>query len=142
VLCSDHPISPTSSWVASASHHQSTSPVTNLTDGTTARWSTGKPQAGDEWLQMDFGATVNLRTINLQQGPTDGNDYPRSYAVIVSNTALDMNGIVRASGVGTAGVTTTIVLPNVTSGRYLLIKQLGTSLSWWSVEELEASCSD
>jgi hypothetical protein len=39
-------------------------------------------------------------------------------------------------------VTTTIVLPGTFAGRYLLVKQLGSSLSWWSVEEIEVSCFD
>lgn len=107
-----------------------------------ARWATGKAQSGDEWLQIDFGATVNLRSVNLQQGTTYSNDYPRSYAVVVSNTDKDLNGTVRASGVGTSGVTTTITMSKFYSGRYLLIKQLGSSLSWWSVVEIEVSCSD
>jgi len=51
-------------------------------------------------------------------------------------------GTVRASGTGTSGVTTTITLTAITPGRYLLIKQLGSSLSWWSVAELEMNCSD
>ena len=142
-LCADHPITAKATWVASASH-QSTTPKnlpSALTDNTTARWSSGKPQSGDEWLQVDFGATVNLRGINLQQG-SDTNDYPRSYAVYVSDTNGDLSGIVRASGVGTSGVTTTILLPKIFSGQYLLIKQLGSSLSWWSVAEIEVSCVD
>lgn len=141
--CSDHPITAKSNWVPLASHQATSvsSPYTNLIDGTMARWATGKAQSGDEWLQIDFGATVNIRGINLQQG-TYANDYPRSYAVIVSNTDKDLNGTVRASGAGTSGVTTTITLPKFYAGRYLLIKQLGSSLSWWSVVELEASCSD
>jgi len=93
-------------------------------------------------LQIDFGAVVNMRRINLQQGTDSANDYPRSYAVYVSNSALDSSGPLRASGTGTSGVTTTILLSSIASGRYLYIKQLGTSLSWWSVAELEVTCSD
>ena len=58
----------------------------NLLDGKITRWSTGKAQSGDEWLQLDFGATVTINHVNLQQGD-DTNDYPRTYSVIVSNTA-------------------------------------------------------
>jgi endo-1,3(4)-beta-glucanase len=131
-----------STWVPSVSSHSSDSSAANLIDNLPARWTSGKPQAGDEWLQIDFGAVVNVRRINLQQGSDNANDYPRSYAVYMSNTALDSSGPVRASGTGTSGVTTTILLPSIASGRYLLIKQLGTSLSWWSVEELEVTCLD
>ena len=142
-LCSDHPLVPKASWVPSASHQSTTppNPPSKLTDNTATRWSSGKPQSGDEWVQIDFGAQVALRGINLQQG-VDGNDYPRGYVVIVSNTAKDLTGTVRASGIGTSGVTTTIALPKVVFGRYLLIKQLEKSLSWWSVAELEVNCTD
>ena len=143
VVCADHPFTTKTNWVATASS-QSTNPVnpaSKLTDGTAARWSSGKPQEGDEWIQVDFGATTSVRSINLQQG-SDTNDYPRSYAVIVSSSAKDLSGTVLASGIGTGGVTTTITLPKVVSGRYLLIKQLGSSLSWWSVAEVEPACID
>jgi hypothetical protein len=142
-LCLEHPVTPRAKWVASASNQNGGNPPSNLIDNSSARWSTGKPQAGNEWLQIDFGATVTLRSINLQQGQaTDSNDYPRMYSVIVSEMDKNLMGSECASGVGTSGVSTTIVLPHPFSGRYLLIKQLGTSISWWSVEELEVSCFD
>ncbi len=142
-LCSDHVISAKSAWVASASSFHTGEPASLLIDNTTARWSTGAAQAGTEWLQIDFGAVVTLRSINLQQGlGADANDYPRGYAVIVSNTTKDLTGTVRATGVGNNSASTTITLTGVFSGRYLLIKQTGTSLSWWSVEEVEVSCFD
>ena len=72
----------------------------------------------------------------------DSNDYPRSYAVYLSNDDRDLTGSPSATGAGTNGVSTGIVLPQLVSGRYLLIKQLGMSLSWWSVDEIEVSCSN
>ena len=142
-LCSDHPISAKATWIPSASHTASSpaAPVSKVIDDTIARWATGKAQSGDEWLQIDFGATVNIRNINLQQGNYP-NDYPRSYAVVLSDTDKNLTGTVRATGLGTSGVTTTIVMSRFYSGRYLLVKQLGSSLSWWSVVEIEVSCSD
>ena len=107
------------------------------------RWSTGKPQAGNEWLQIDFGRSSYVRRINLQQGNgMDSNDYPRMYSVYVSDIENDLNGDVLASGVGSAGVTTTIELSKPFLGRYLLIRQLGSSISWWSVDEIEVVCFD
>lgn len=141
--CSDHPLTARSSWVASASHYDSKNSgvPANLLDNAITRWSTGKPQSGDEWLQLDFGSKVTLNDINLQQGD-DTNDYPRGYQVIVSDTAQDLNGTVLLSGAGKSGVSTAISLPALASGRYLLIKQTGSSLSWWSAEEIEVSCSE
>lgn len=142
-LCSDHLLTARATWVPTASDFDTTKNgiVTNVLDNKVTRWSTGKPQAGDEWLQIDFGQTVTLNYVNLQQGD-DGNDYPRGYAVIVSDTDNDLAGAVRLTGTGKSGVSTAISLPQLYSGRYLLIKQTSTSLSWWSVEEIEVSCAD
>jgi hypothetical protein len=142
-LCSDHLLTTRSSWVASASHYDSTNSgvPANLLDNSKTRWSTGKAQSGNEWLQIDFGKTVTLNHVNLQQGD-DINDYPRGYSIIVSDTPKDLNGAVQLSGSGKSGVSTAILLPALASGRYLLIKQTGSSLSWWSAEELEVSCAD
>jgi len=141
--CSEHPLTARSSWVASASHPAagSADQPSNLLDGKITRWTTGKAQSGDEWLQIDFGATVTVNHINLQQGD-DTNDYPRTYSVIVSNTPKDSSGMVRGTGSGKSGVSTPVLLPALASGRYLLIKQSSTSLSWWSAEEIEVSCAD
>ncbi len=142
-LCADHPITQKSTWIPTGSSAQDISPVSNTTDNSPARWSTGKPQSGNEWLRVDFGATVSLRTLNLQQSSnSDSNDYPRMYAVYLSDTDQDTTASPYATGVGTNGVSTGIELPKVVTGRYLLIKQLGASLSWWSVDELEVSCTD
>ena len=136
----EYPFTPQKTWVPSASSSNGNNPSSAVIDNSAARWSTTKPQAGDEWLQIDFGAPVSLRRINMQQGTMNANDYPRKYAVVVSDVSKNLTGQTCAMGVGTAGVTTTIELPEATTGRYVLIKQLGSSLSWWSVEEIEFSC--
>ncbi len=137
--CADHPIGSRSKWVASASSASSGMSSSAVLDGSSSRWTTGQPQSGNEWLQIDFGTTVSIRRINLQQG-SYANDYPRSYAVYVSNAPHDSSGPPCATGVGASDVTTTIVLPKPFTGRYLLIRQKDSSLSWWSVEEVEVSC--
>jgi hypothetical protein len=144
--CADHPLTARGSWVVTASHDNSgTSPSANLIDNATSRWTTGKAQSGGEWLLVDFGQLVNLSYVNLQQSEQFSNDYPRQFAVRVSETAPDPNAPtspVLVSGSGTSGVASVFSLPAVTTGRFLLIKQLGTSLSWWSAVEIEVSCVD
>ncbi len=140
--CADNPISVESSWVPTGSPTDSKYPPSAVIDGTSARWTTGIAQAGGEWLQIDFGKPVGIRRVNLQQGMTYSNDYPRGYQVVVSDKSQNLQGPVATTGVGMSGVTTTIVLPQVMVGRYLLIEQTDTSLSWWSVEEIEVSCFD
>ncbi len=143
LLCQMYPIPPRVVWVPTASSHGPNDPVSGLTDNMPARWSSGKPQSGDEWIQIDFGKTVGIRSINLQQGHgTDVNDYPRMYSVTISDIFYDFGGPALFAGEGTSGVSTTTILSQPHAGRYLLIKQLGTSLSWWSVDELEVGCID
>ena len=138
--CSDHPITAPSTWTATASSSFEMDLPIHLIDNAPARWSSGKLQSGDEWLQIDFGSTVSISTINLQQGTLNSGDYPRMYAVYISDVGSDFDGTACMSGLGTSGVTTTIKLGRVYAGRFLLIKQLGTAMKWWSIEELEVGC--
>ena len=140
--CAEHPLTAVSSWVPSASSEHTMEPPAGLTDKSPKRWSSGKPQSGDEWVQIDFGAQVSIRNVNLQQGTVNSNDYPRQYSVRVSDKSEDLSGPACVTGVGKSGVSTSIDLPSVFTGRYLLIRQLGASLSWWSAEEVEVSCFD
>lgn len=149
--CIAHPISPRQTWTASASSSsvgagvesdQAYNPPEHLIDGNlNERWSSGKAQAGDEWIQIDFGATVALSSVTLAAG-ADTNDYPRAYALRLSASALDFAAPLQASGNGQAG-DNTITLTQVATGRYLTIKQTGTpgtGLSWWSIGELTVTC--
>lgn len=141
--CSAHPLTPRSSWQASASHDNlGAAPASNMLDNKTTRWTTGKAQAGDEWLELDFGASVSLNHVNLQQAEANANDYPRQYEVRVSDTSQDPSASAVVSGSGANGVSTAIALPAVKTGQFLVIRQLGASLSWWSVVEIEVSCVD
>lgn len=140
--CDDHPLTARSSWVLSSLPDYATGPAAHLTDDKTTRWTTGKAQSGDEWLQVDFGQVVTLSQINLQQAEANANDYPRGFTITVSNTDENVTGTPSFSGTGKSGVSTTILLPAFATGRYLLIEQTGSSLSWWSAVELEVSCVD
>jgi hypothetical protein len=116
-------------------------PPEHLMDLSPKRWSTGKVQAGDEWLQIDFGATAAVRELSFTLRPDDAEDYPRLYQVIISDTPLNHDGPVIASGSGSLGQTLTVTLPDLAVGRFLLVMQKGTDpLAWWSVAELTARC--
>lgn len=120
----------------------------NATDGTLAtRWSSGKPQAGNEWVQVDFGTTVKVNKLLLEAwdpaldcgGP---DDHPRHVVVRVSDTANNLAGPIATEVDGTLDLTT-IEIPDAVEGRYLLLSQTGVaSPSWWSIAELEAMCED
>ncbi len=145
IRCADYPLTPHAEWVASASNHFADEVPSNLIDDMPSRWSTGKPQSGDEWLQIDFGAPVALRSIDLEQQleqEDDSNDYPRNYSITISDIAQDLMSPALFSGEGMSGAATLTTLSSPHVGRYLVVKQLGMSLSWWSVDELSVSCTD
>ncbi len=160
VKCSDHPLTLKSIWVGAASISSLGdgmesdglyNPPAHLTDGLlNERWSSGKPQSGDEWIQIDFGAEVTLSQITLQLG-TNPNDWPRGYAVRVSN--LDalanveaFNAPVLASGVGAMATDVVVSLADPVEGQYLLVRQTGVNpmgvTSWWTVAEVLVGCVD
>jgi hypothetical protein len=125
---------------------QGTQVPANASDGDLAtRWSSGVAQFGDEWVQVDFGASVTLSEVVLDSfdpalvcgGPED---YPRYFQARLSNASLDFSAPVLAEGAGTLDVTT-IEFAAPAAGRYLLIAQTGmTSPSWWSIAEIDVAC--
>jgi hypothetical protein len=152
MACSSNPLSARATWIATASHSSLGNgmesdvlynPASHMLDGNLSeRWSSGKQQSGDEWIQIDFGKVVTLSDITLQHG-TDTGDFPVAYTVRVSNNSGDFNASVRASGAGAEGAELAIMLAAPATGRYLTIRQTGAStFPWWSIAELQVSCSD
>ena len=143
--CAKNPIPAKATWNVTASHSQANGvdPVGNTKDGLlTNRWTSAKDQAGDEWLQVDFGAAVTLTTVTLVLGSSP-DDYPRKYAVRLSGSAQNSGAPVLASGMGAQATDTTVTLPAGSVGRYLLISQGGAVAGlWWSVAEIQAACAD
>jgi F5/8 type C domain len=152
--CADHPIPLKTTWVATASTSSVGNgmesdglynPPIHLTDGLlNERWSSGQSQSGDEWIQIDFGVVVNITqlTLNVNQ---DTGDYPRAYAVRVSNTSQDFAVAVKSSGAGALG-NTVITWPSLITGRYLTVRQTGVDVdpdtAWWTVAEVLVGCTD
>ena len=143
--CAKNPIPAKATWNVTASHSQANGvdPVGNTKDGLlTNRWTSAKDQAGDEWLQVDFGAAVTLTTVTLVLGSSP-DDYPRKYAVRLSGSTQNSGAPVLASGMGAQATDTTVTLPAGSVGRYLLISQGGAVAGlWWSVAEIQAACAD
>lgn len=149
--CSDQPLTAKTSWVESASSSSMGNgmesdalynPPAHLTDGMlTERWSSGKSQAGGEWIQIDFTQAVALNRITLQLG-TNPDDYPRGYEVRVSAANEDFTAPVLASGAGVMTEDLVVDLDEPASGRYLTVRQTGTvsTTIWWSIAELLVDC--
>jgi hypothetical protein len=154
VACADQPISEKTTWIATASSFSEGSgvetdglynPPSHMTDGKFGeRWSSGKPQMGDEWIQIDFGVVVNLSNVTLNVN-NDTGDFPRKYAVRVSNKNEDFAAAVRASGDGMPG-NLVVSLASPVSGRYLTVRQTGVNeadvTAWWTIAEVLVTCSN
>jgi hypothetical protein len=137
--CLDNPISLKTSWVATASHTGGADVPAKAVDAdANSRFTTGKDQDGDEWLQIDFGAPVTLSRVEFT---SSNDDYPAGFEIRVSNVSEDSAATVIASGVGaTSGENSIERCFEPVVGQYLLISQTGTSSHWWSVTDLNVSC--
>ncbi|HXK20587.1 MAG TPA: discoidin domain-containing protein, partial [Polyangiaceae bacterium] len=152
--CGDNAIPARTQWIGTASAECSpTCPDPNgpytaalAIDGNTAtRFSSGKTQVGDEWLQIDLGATATVNGVSINTVPAA--DYTRHYQIRVSATTVDkaapLTGPILAEGDGMAG-TLTIALSKAVNGRFVLISQTGMvaagQTSWWSINEIGVTC--
>jgi hypothetical protein len=140
--CTQHPLSPRSTWTATASSSDNGSPPSNVFDGNLDdRWSTGLQQTNADWLQLDFGAVVGIDRVTLELG-NNPSDFPRGYAVRFSNTSNNFAAPVLLSGAGQQATDTVLSFATPVSGRYLLIAQTGSVKAlWWSIAELVVACS-
>jgi hypothetical protein len=137
-------------WSARASHHDWNTQCgweqdasSAIDDNSQSRFTTGKFQTGDEWLEIDFGAVATFNHVVLDALGTDcsdGDDYARHYALQISDAPLDFDAPVVAEGYGSFDETA-VAFEAPVSGRYLLIRQKGWSAEhWWSVTELYVTC--
>jgi hypothetical protein len=118
-------------WVATALRSNPGDPLTNAFDGNSAtRWSTGsQPQAGDEWIKIDMGASYSITQLALT---AIGGDVPSAYELDLSTDNVSFTRVAHGLGADT----TTIGFARQTA-RYILIKQIGSgSDHWWSISEL------
>jgi hypothetical protein len=110
------------------------------------RWLTGRPQAGDEWVELQFDRPRDVRVVRLQLGARSFGDYPRRLRIEVvadggtGHAVFDGSVLPQfAKGILSDGEYpwTEIVLPsNVT--RTLRLRQLGTTHAFfWSIHELQ-----
>lgn len=153
VKCADHAITAKTMWIATASSASIGNgmetdglynPPEHMTDGNySERWSSGKKQDGTEWIQIDFGATVNLSGITLNVN-NDTGDYPRHYEVRLTKAAdPTFKGTVLVADDGMPG-NTVVLFKGIQSGRYLTVRQTTALVDgpWWTIAEVLASCAD
>jgi hypothetical protein len=152
VKCADHVLPAKSTWIATASSSSVGNgteadglynPPVHMLDGSyTERWSSGHAQAGDEWIQIDLGAISSITELTLNPG-NDAGDYPRMYAVRVSNKSEDFAAAVKASGTGMPG-STFVQFKTPAVGRYITVRQTNADAGnpWWTIAEVLVGCTD
>ena len=111
----------------------------NATDGDeNSRWSTNSKQTSGQNFTIDLNQTESFNRIVLNSDKSP-NDYPRSYAVSVSNDGNSWNTVKTGDG---NGAETIIDFDDQVAG-YIKIEQLGsTSRYWWSIHEVNVYFGD
>lgn len=106
----------------------------NAVDGDPAtRWDTGGAQSPGQWFQVDLGWPHRVTRVVLDCAAS-ANDYPRGYAVYVTDNP-DALGEPVATGEGAGAVVEIACDPK--TGRFLRIVQTGATDVWfWSIHEL------
>lgn len=94
-------------------------------------------QSSGQWFQLDLGSATTFQRLVLDS-TNSPNDYPRGYAVYVSDNGSNWGSPV-ATGAG-SGPVTTITLSAAVTKRYVRIVQTGSDpYWWWSIHELDLS---
>lgn len=121
-----------SEWKVSASHNSGA--TKNAIDGKMdTRWATGSSQMPGQWFTIDLGAEKRIEKIVVDAAGSGG-DYPRGYAVHLSNDGKSWGEPV-AEGKGTKALLE-IAVPSK-SGRFIKIVQTGKDGMFWSIYDLK-----
>ena len=119
-------------WTATASSTNGSNVAGNALDGsTTTRWSSAGAQTG-QWFKVDMKSPRTFNQIVLDAGTTT-NNFPRGYAVFVSNDDVNWGAAV-ATGTGTTALV--VVTLAFQHARYIRIDQTATNSTTWSIQEL------
>jgi hypothetical protein len=133
-----------SHWTATASASYTMAPagppIQGIDGNLTTKWTSGRSQDGTDFYQVDFGGTVKLTKITLDDtGDNSAADFPLMYQVYGSTDGTTFGATPFVTGSGTAN-STMITFPEQTV-RAVRIRELGTKAEWWSIGELQTVCS-
>jgi hypothetical protein len=103
------------------------------------RWATNKGQVSTDYYAVDFGGTVKLTKITLNNASYPG-DYPGAYAVYTSTDGTTFGTTAIATGNGTSSTTViTFSQRSVRAVRVNLTANRGTT--WWQIAEFQVDCT-
>ena len=94
------------------------------------RWTTGRDQMGDESFEVDFGKTITVSRVVLDD-TTFPQDFPVAYTLEVSTDGMTFMAV----SMGMGATVTNIHFATV-NARYIRIRQTATGTKWWSIGEL------
>ncbi|WP_029723401.1 discoidin domain-containing protein [Salinispora cortesiana] len=119
-------------WTATASSTEAGGGPANALDwNPNTRWSTGVPQDGGQWFQVDLGAKRVFDQISFETRGDQRWDYPRGYQIRVSDDAVNWTTV--RSGQGWGWKQALPFAPQY--ARYVRIVQTGVGPDWWSIAE-------
>lgn len=125
-------------WTATASSNYPTDPPGLALDGTTGtRWTSGLPQAFNQWFEVDMGSVHTFSKIVLDNSNSPF-DFPRGYLVYISNDGIHWGTSVAMGNKSnlTYCDNTVIAFQSTQSARYIRIVQTGSNPTyWWSIGE-------
>jgi hypothetical protein len=104
----------------------------NAFDGNiTTRWTTGRPQTGDETFLIDMGVSQSVGRVVIDD-TTNPMDFPAAYALEISTNNTTFTSV--KTGTGTT-VTDIQFVPAM--ARYVRVRQTGTTpVDWLSIDEI------
>jgi hypothetical protein len=133
-----------SHWTATASNGANSGgggPPSSGVDGDLmTRWATNKGQVDTDYYAVDFGGTVKLTKITLNNAIYPG-DYPGAYAIYTSTDGTTFGTTAIATGNGTSG--TTVITFTQQSVRAVRVDQTATNRggTWWQIAEFQVDCT-
>jgi hypothetical protein len=136
---------PHNRWRVAASHALDRLPMA-VDDNPDTRWISGKPQSGDEWIQLELHAPADVRVVRIRMARASLGDYPR-HVVVEGTDAQGQRTILynddvlvpfaRGIVAGDRYPPIDLKLPPNRS-QTLRIRQTAAIRTWfWSVHELE-----
>jgi hypothetical protein len=116
-------------------------PPAGIDGDLTTRWANNHGQTGMDWYAVDFGGTVKLSKITLNNTLTYPDDYPGAYAVYGSSDGVTFDATPFVTGSG-ANPSTVITFAQ-RSVRAVRVNQTGTSRAsnWWQIGEFQVICA-
>jgi hypothetical protein len=126
------PYTPTG-WKATApvtSPKASQGPPNALDGNVATRWTTGRSQMGNESFEIDFGITMSVSRVVLDDTMFP-QDFPVAYLLELSADGTTFMAVSMGKG-----ATVTNIEFGMMNARYIRIRETASGTKWWSIGEL------